>query len=174
VSEAVNAVEEQLNLERPWRDISSIESHLQAICEHYKAVRLELINRQEQEAQEIQERIKRRKGFDRVSADKGTYIVRPLQKARYDTTEEASYPRLMELRDTALLKLQKAEQEANDTLDNLLSQDEQVQVQVVQLALIESLRNREVSTEQEVEALVNELRDRLLAQLKENTRIRII
>lgn len=174
VSEAVNALEEQLNLERPWRDISSIETHLQAICEHYKAVRLELINRQEQEAQEIQERIKRRKGFDRVSEDKGIYIVRPLQKARYDTTEEALYPRLMELRDTALLKLQKAEQEANDTLDNVLSQDEQVQVQVVQLALIESLRNREVSTEQEVEALVNELRDRLLAQLKENTRIRII
>jgi hypothetical protein len=174
VSEAVNALEEQLNLERPWRDISSIEPHLQAICEHYKAVRLELINRQEQQVQAIEERIKRREGYNRVSEEKGTYIVRPLKKARYDTTEEALYPRLMELRDTALLKLQQAEQEANNTLDNVLSQDEQVQVQVVQLALIESLRNREVSTEQEVEALVNELRDRLLAQLKENTRIRII
>jgi hypothetical protein len=107
-------------------------------------VRLELINRQEKQAEEVQEQIKRRQGFNRVSADKALYVVRPIQKARYDTSEDSLYPSLIQLRDTALLKLQEAAQEANDNLDNLLSQDEQVQVQVVQLALIESLRNREV------------------------------
>ncbi len=109
-----------------------------------------------------------------MSADGGSYIVRPVQKARYDTTEDALYPRLIELRDTGLLRLQTAEKEANNNLDQVLSQDSQDRVQVVQLDLIDSLKNREVSTEQEVEALVHELRDRLMAQLKDNTRIRII
>jgi len=66
--------------------------------------------------------------------------------------------------------LQTAEQEANTYLDNTLSQvtDEQV----IQLQL--NLSGREVSTPEEIEALANQLKERLLAQLKPNTRIRII
>jgi hypothetical protein len=66
--------------------------------------------------------------------------------------------------------LQTAEQEANTYLDNTLSQVTDEQVIPLQL----DLSGREVSTPEEIEALANHIKERLLAQLKPNTRIRII
>ncbi|BAY73259.1 hypothetical protein NIES23_60870 (plasmid) [Trichormus variabilis NIES-23] len=169
ITEAIAALSEQLDSDRPWRDISSLEPHLQAIEQHYKAVRLSLIETQEQQAKAIQGQIKQRQGFLKLNEKQGEYVLRSIQEATYDTTQDALYPSLLELKDSALIKLQKAEKAANSSLDNVLS--EVTEEQVVQLPL--NLSGREVSTEAEVDALVNQLRERLLAQLKPNTRIRL-
>ena len=58
----------------------------------------------------------------------------------------------------------------NRNLDDMLS--EVTEKQIIQLDL--NLKGYEVNNAEEVEALVNRIRERLLAQLKENTRIRII
>jgi hypothetical protein len=172
VSAAVMALEEQLKLERPWRDIGGLKPQFEAIADHYKAVRLTLIERQEQQAEQIRDQVKQRPGYLKLSEDKASYVVRPIQSAMYDTTAEALYPSLLELRDTSVLKLQKAAEQADMALDNALSQT--TDEQVIQVAL--NLKGEEVSTPEEVEALVNQLRDRLLAQLqgKANVRIRLI
>ena len=172
VSAAVTALEEQLDLERPWRDIGSLKPQLETIAAHYKAVRLSLIERQEQQAEQLQNRVKQRSGYLKLSEDKASYVLRSIQAAIYDTTTDALYPSLLELRDTSALKLQNAAEQADIALDNALSQvtDEQV----IQVAL--NLKGKEVSTPEEVEVLVNQLRDSLLSQLqgKANIRIRLI
>ncbi|NJL09994.1 MAG: hypothetical protein HC908_06880 [Calothrix sp. SM1_7_51] len=170
IKEAVTALEAQLNLERPWRDINSLEPQLQAIEQHYKAVRLNLIERQERKTEEISSRIKQRSGFFRLNEEQANYVLRPVQQAAYDTTKDALHPTLLKLRDSATIQIQTAEKTANTYLDDKLS--EVTEEQVVQLPL--NLSGREVSTPEEVEALVNQLKERLLAQLKPNTRIRII
>ena len=68
---------------------------------------------------------------------------------------------LVQLRDTVTARLRDAEHEANDRLDSILAQT--TQTQVVRLPL--QLSGREVSSPEEVEQLVHELRERLLAQL---------
>jgi hypothetical protein len=169
VSDAVDAVVEQLELERPWREMGALQPQLEAIEVHYRAVRLELINQQEQQAEEIRTEVKQRQGFIKLDDDKVAQVLRPIQDAVYDTTHEAIYPPLIELRDSAVLRLQTAAERANHYLDDAISQvtDEQV----IQVAL--DLKGREVSTPEEVEVLVNQLRDRLLAQLQGNVRIRL-
>jgi hypothetical protein len=169
ITEAIAALEEQLNSDRSWRDISSLEPHLQAIEQHYKAVRLNLIESQEKQAKAIQGRLKQRQNFIKLNEKQGEYVFRSVQEATYDTTQDALYPSLLELKDSALIKLQKAETTANNRLDDVLS--EVTEDQVVQLPL--NLSGREVSTEAEIDALVNQLKERLLAQLKPNTRIRL-
>lgn len=169
VAEAIKTLEEHLSLERPWRDIESLQPHLQVICDRYREVRLELINQQEQEAQKIETNIKRRNGFDRLSEEKSSNVLNSVKKARCQTTDDALYPRLLELRDTTSLK--QAEQEANEKLDRILA--EETQIQVVTFDITTILINREIASPEEVEVLVTELRDRLLAQLKDDIRIRI-
>ncbi|MEG4814880.1 BREX system P-loop protein BrxC [Microcoleus sp. K5-D4] len=170
VKPAIDALIDHLNCERPWRDINSLKPHLETIEEHYKAVRLSLIEQQDKQAETIRSRIKQRQGFIKLNEKQGDYVLRPIHKAVPDTTQDSLYPSLLELRDSAILRLQTAEQEANTYLDNTLSQvtDEQV----IQLQL--NLSGREVSTPEEIEALANQIKERLLAQLKPNTRIRII
>ena len=170
VSDAVVALEAQLQSERSWREINSLEPHLKAIEQHYTAVRLSLIERQEQQAEAIRQRVKQRQGYIKLTSQQGSYVTSPIQKAVYDTTQEALYPSLLELRDSAVIRLQSAAEEANTYLDNTLSQV--TQEQVIQLSV--NLSGKEVSTPEEVEALVNQLRERLLVQLKNNIRIRLI
>lgn len=146
-----------------------MEPHLQAIEQHYKAVRLNLIESQEKQAKAIQGRLKQRQNFIKLNEKQGEYVFRSVEEAAYDTTQDAVYPSLVELKDSALIKLQKAETTANNRLDDVLS--EVTEDQVVQLPL--NLSGREVSTEAEIDALVNQLKERLLAQLKPNTRIRL-
>lgn len=172
VEAAITAVEEQLALDRPWRDIASLEPQLQAIEQHYKTVRLGLIERQEQQAETIRQRLKQRQGFFKLSEDKADQVLSYVRRAAYDTTQETLSPSLLELRDSAVLRLQDAELEANSTLDSALSSvtDEQV----IQLPL--NLNGREVRTPEEVKALVAQLEERLLAQLegRSNVCVRLV
>ena len=93
-----------------------------------------------------------------------------MTEALYATTPDALRPTLVQLRDTATSKLHEAEQEANERLDSILAQS--TATQVIRLPLL--LSGREISTREEVDMLLHELRERLLAQLKENTRIRLV
>jgi len=170
VSEAAAAVAEQLKQDRPWRDIRSVELHLEALRTRYQDVRLTLIERQEQLAQAVRECLKQRQGFEKLDKDQSHHVLRPITEALYDTSPQALHPTLVQLRDTVDTRLRRAEQEANDRLDNTLAQI--TDMQVVRLPL--QLSGREISTPEEVEMVVNELRERLLAQLKDNVRIRLV
>jgi len=146
--------------------------HLEEIEQHYKTVRLGLIERQEQQAETIRQRLKQRQGFFKLSEDKADLVLSPVRRAAYDTTQNVFSPSLLELRDSVVLRLQDAEQEANLTLDSALSSvsDEQV----FQLPL--NLNGREIRTPEEVEALVKQLEERLLSQLegKSNICVRLV
>lgn len=169
---AIAALEEQLALDRPWRDIASLESSLQAIEQHYRTVRLGLIERQEQQSETIRQRLKQRQGFFKLSEDKADLVLSHVRKAAYDTTQDSFSPSLLELRDTVVLRLQDAEQQANLTLDSALSSatDEQV------IPLPLNLNGREIRTPEEVKALVTQLEERLLSQLegKSNICVRLV
>ncbi len=119
-------------------------------------------------------RVKTRHGFARLSGDKADYVIRPIRQAEIKTTEDTLYPTLIQLRDSAIRQLDQAEIEVNATLDRLIS--EETQEQVLTLDVLTDLRNRELRNPEEVNALVDTLRDRLLKQLehKKNVRIRLI
>jgi Family of unknown function (DUF6079) len=172
VQAEIEVVAEQLKIDRPWRDIASLEPQLQKIESHYTIVRRSLLERQEQQAEAIRHKVKQRSGYARLSPDKATYVLRPVTDATYDTTAEALYPPLLVLKDSAVLGLQMAEEQANRYLDDALSQATDKQVMTIAI----ELSGREVSSPEEVEVLVNQLRDRLLSQLdgKSNIRIRLI
>ena len=92
-----------------------------------------------------------------------------VNKARHQIDDNALYPRLLQLRDTT--SLENAEQEANEKVDRVLA--EETDVQVIPINITKGLINREIASEKELDALVTELRDRLLTQLKDGVRIRI-
>lgn len=171
VSAAVAQLETQLGLERPWREMASLEPHLQAIEQHYRAVRLSLIEHQEHKAAVVREEIQGRQGYYSLEENQRQQVLRPIWQAVYDTTAAALYPTLVELRDTAQRKLEEGSKTAHQYLSDELSKKGE---EVIEVKL--DLQNREVSTAEEVEILVNQLRDRLLAQLqgKPQTRLRLL
>lgn len=169
VQAEIAALNSQLELDRPWLDIASLEPQLQVIESHYRTVRLSLLERQETQAESIRQKLKQRSGYVRLSEEKAIGVLRPVQEAIYDTTADALYPALLELKDSVIVRLQGAAEKANVYLDDALSTATDEQVITVPL----NLSGREVGSPEEVEILVNQLRDRLLSQLDDQTNIRI-
>lgn len=69
-----------------------------------------------------------------------------------------------------MLVLQRSEGEANERLDEILSAGNKPLIVRVDL----SLRNRELTSEADVEALVTEVRERLLEQIHAGVRVRLV
>jgi hypothetical protein len=97
-------------------------------------------------------------------------VLLPFATAATDTTPEAIAPPLTALKDPFTLTLQRAEERANDLLDRILSEDGQPTIERVDL----QLRNRELATESDLEALVAEIRERLLPHLDAGARVRLL
>lgn len=170
VEAAATRITAQLESERPWRDIAALAEDLQEIRAAYFAERTRLIQWQEQAAEGARVRLKGRRGFSTLTADQAHRVLRPLEQAVSDTDAEAIAPTLADLWDPFQVRLRRAEDEANHTLDRILSEGQQTFIRSLDL----DLHNREVATEEEVDALLAEIRARLLEQIRAGTRVRLV
>lgn len=165
-------IEAQLRSDRPWRDIAVLDDDLEQARAAYVAERQKLLQWQESQAEVARARIKARDGFSTLTGDQSHRVLRPLAEALTDTTAEAIAPELAALKDPFSLRLQRAEDEANGRLDEMLSEGEKPLI--VRCNLSESLRNREITTEADIDALVMEIRERLLPLVKDEKRVRLV
>ena len=166
--EAVKRITEHLRRERPWIDIAGLDADLAALRAAYGAERAKILAWQEHETEQRRASVKRRPGFSTLSAKQTNAVLRPFALAESNTTADALHPRLAALRDPFLIALGRAEEEANDLLDALLSEGETI-VERIDLGL----SNRELATVEDVKALLSELEERLLARIEKGVRLRL-
>lgn len=169
-SEAGFELEQQLQSPRPWRDIARVATHVKTLEQAYRQVRSDLLNRHEVAAEGLREKVKNREGFAKISNEQGIGVLRPIREALVDSTPEAVSPTLSYLRDSVPSRLTEAAAEANRRLDAFLAEVDKVQV----IPFRTELSGRELQSEQDVDHLLEELRERLLAQLKGDVRIRLV
>jgi hypothetical protein len=170
VWQAGRELEEQMQSPQPWRDIGQVEGQVRMLQEAYRESRSGLLNRHEVSAESLREKVKNREGFSKLTDEQVSHVLRPIRDALVDTTPEAISPPLSYLRDSVPSRLKEAEAEANRRLDAILAELDKVQV--VQFRT--DLSGRELRSEQDVNNLLEELRERLLAQLQKDVRIRLI
>ncbi len=170
VEAAAAHVTAQLKAERPWRDIGALDDDLAEIKNCYVTERQQLLQWQEQQAEAARARVKARDGFSPLTGEQSHRVLRPFAQAVTDTTAEAIAPTLVSLKDPFTLALRRAEDQANDLLDEILSEGEKPLIARVDLRL----RNREVATEADVQALVDEIKNRLLEQVRAGARVRLL
>ena len=167
---AAMVLRRHLGDERPWRSLPEIVGILDAIDKGYTAARRALLGSQEHDAEAAKDRVKSRHGFERLDTDAVHRVLRPLSQAIWDTTDDAVAPSLAQLRDQFPARLRAAEEESNELLDRELEKlDEQV---VVKVPL--SLRGRELTEPDQLDALLGEIRDRALPLLRDGKRVRFV
>ncbi len=170
LDQAAQRIDQQLSQGHPWREIRSIEADRKTVLAAYAAERGRLLQWQEQLVEQARHRVKARDGFGTLTADKAHQVLRPLTEAVTNTTDAAVAPPLLALKEPFEVSLKRAEDEANERLDGILSEGDRRLIVKVDLGV----RNREVATESEVEALVATIRDRLLEQVRAGQRVRIL
>jgi len=169
VSVAASEVRRHLDSDRPWHAIAGLSADIAQIRAAYVIERRRLLQWQEQEAEAARGRIKMRDGFSTLTGEKAHQVLRPLAGAATDTAAEAIAPSLGALKDPFSIALCKAEDQANDALDAILSEGDKPMIARVHL----DLRNRELQSEADVDALLDEIRTRLLEQIRAGARVRL-
>lgn len=159
----------QLEQEQPWRDIGALDNDLDKIRTRYLTERQQLLQWQEQQVEAARGRVKARDGFSTLTSEQAHRVLRPLTEATTNTAAEAVAPPLVDLKDPFTVALGRAEDRANDLLDEILSEGKKPLIAQVDL----QLRHRQVATEADVQALVEEIRARLLEHVRAGTRVRL-
>ena len=167
---AKHGIRTQLEGDRPWRDLTSIEPQLDIVRDAYVGERRRVLASHGDLEESIRARVKAREGFSTLTADQSHHVLRPLAEAVPSTNEDAVSPGLTELRDGVRHALAVAEEEANDRLDQVLSEGTEPTVRKVQLRL----RNREIASQAELDAVLEEVRGRVEPELRAGRRVRLV
>jgi hypothetical protein len=170
VEVAARRITDHLATDHPWRDVATLTDDLDAIRTAYTAERKRLLETQEQETENARRAVKRRDGFATLTAEQAHDVLRPFTSVVADTTPEAVAPTLVALREAFDIRLRRAQADANTTLDGILSSGPRPMIRAHDLRL----SNREVATEADIDALLAEIREQLLMQIKAGSRVRIV
>jgi len=165
-----NVLTSHLEGDRPWREARQLSPALDRIRDRYVEVRRALLNQQSVEVEALRSQVKVRPGFEQLDADQAYRVLRPLADVMMETTPEAVSPTLAEVRDRFASRLHPAEEQANDRLDEELSQKTDRQVMKVET----HLRGREVANREQLQAVLKELEERIGPLVDQGIRVRIV
>ncbi|HRI07266.1 MAG TPA: BREX system P-loop protein BrxC, partial [Nannocystaceae bacterium] len=172
IEAALGRVEAHLAGDRPWQAITGLQGDVDAIRRAYEEERQRRLDRQQTLIEEARARIRRRDGFATLSGEKSARVLGGFQRVATETDAQAIAPDLAALDAPFMVALRQAEDEAGLKLDELLSQGDRPVIRRVQLA--EGLVDREVKSEADVEAVVGQIRERLLEQVRAGVRVRLV
>lgn len=164
------ALSEHLRSERPWRGIEGFRDHVSQLRDEYQRQRQAALEQQSEACDLARSAVKTRKGFSTLTGDQSHHVLRPIAEAMTSTSPEAIVPTLASLKDPFLVALERASKLANERLDEILSEGDKPVIRRVAL----DLRNREVSSPDDVKALLDEIEKRLLAALEDGARVRLV
>lgn len=170
VERTASQIREILQGPVPWREVHRLRPLLDRADQLYREKRQFLLDRQQELLEQACERVKLRSGYSKLTLEQSEKVLRNLRDQLHPPSLEAKTPELIVLRDSFPHRLQQGEQRANECLDEILSEVGRVQV----ISFKPEISGRELSSEAEVDNLLGELRVRLLAQLRPNSRIRLL
>jgi hypothetical protein len=167
---AAETVRVHLASEWPWQDTAELAAKVNLLRERYRERRKSVLAVHATRLEELLEQIKRRDGVEKLDADQRQRVLRPLQEAgTAGGGEDDVVPPLETLEAYLAGRRQSAEQKALSELDALL--EEIGAGATVEVPL--ELSGREIRTESELDRLLENLRQRVLAELAANHRVRL-
>jgi hypothetical protein len=167
---ARDRVEQQVASETPWRGVAALDRDLASISDAYVDARRTLLGQQETAIEAARARIRLRDGFAMLDRDKVAHVMRAFQNVLAPTAENAIAPALDQLRDAFERALPLAERDANDRLDAVLSEGNQP----LRRKVMHNLSGREISSVDELENALDEVRQLVSAELAQGHKVRLV
>ncbi len=168
--EALRGLWVHLGSDRPWEDTAPLSAKIALVRSGFRARRKAILAVHATRLDEVTEQIKRRDGIEKLDPDQRHRVLRHLQDALGAGGAEDDVAPALETLDVFLAeRRQAAQQKALAELDSLL--EEVGAGATVEIPL--GLSGREIRSVAEFERLLETLRERVLAELTANHRVRL-
>ncbi len=154
----------------PWRGVSALDADLAAIVDAYGAARRAILVQQETAVEAARARIRLRDGYATLDREKANHVMRPFHTVAATTDENAVSPALDALRDAFERALPLAEHDANDRVDAVLSEGSQP----LRRKVMHGLTGREISSIEELDRALDEVRARVGEELRAGHKVRLV
>jgi hypothetical protein len=164
-------IEEALRGATPWLNVPTVSGDVSSIVSDYQAVRQALINNIGSEAEGTRSKLKQVDGFSDLNSAASNQVLHTITAVTPETTAKKTHPTLKTIRVTFTADLADAYEEAQERLDELLNKKADSS-SLVQIQM--NIRNRIIEKPEQLEALIEEMRSRVLAKLKNGERVRIL
>jgi hypothetical protein len=158
---------EHLASHRPWVGIDAFEHVGEAVVAAYLVARQAVVQGQVAREEAARERLKAREGFDTLTGEQQHSLLRPLAEPSQAIDPHAIQPTLRATDAQAQLDLQAAEAEANRLLDKLLHPDTPT------VSIRTGLSHRQIGSVDELDALLDTLRERVRGALAAGNKVRL-
>jgi hypothetical protein len=166
VRAAAQTIQAHLETERPWEDTSELVPHVELVRETYRTRRRAILDAHAAKVDLITTRIKRREGMERLDADQRHQVLRYLTEGAASGTDERSVaPPIEALEAMLATKREMAEAKALAKLDALLG--------TPTVDVVFDFAGREIKSEAELERLLEEIRERVMHELRARHRVRL-
>ena len=149
---------------------ATLADDLAEIRTAYEAERKRLIEQQEEATEQARRVVKRCDGWSTLTGEKAHDVLRPFASVVIDTSPQAVAPTPVAIRDAFEGRLRRALDDANSTLDGILSAGPRPMIRAHDLRL----SGRQPVTEAAVEALVGDIREQLLEEVRTGSWIRLV
>ena len=164
---ASERIQTQLKAPRPWDGATSLQGELNTLTAAYLAEHERLCTEQVTAEERVREKIRAKKGFDDLDPRDRHTVLAPLSRPSQAMDRHATQPTLLAMRDQARIELQEATAESWELLDGFLNPG----VETVRVPL--KLSNHDVSSLQELDELLDDLRSRVALELKAGRKVRL-
>ena len=162
-------VDEQLGRDRPWQEIAALDPDLDALRSAYRDERTRIMAALGAQAERLRAAVRGQPGFEKLNADQSHHVLRPIARAVPDTTPEAVAPTLRQLQDRTAIALANAEEQALARLDEILGDGDTPEIVKVPT----HFRHRMIATSEDLDTVVDELRQRVQPHLKRGAKVRL-
>ncbi len=169
-AEGAARVEAALSGSTPWREIPTVAGDVEALKASYRQARQALLDDIARQAEEARQDLRGIDGFDTLNAAAANRVLHTITAVVPETTEDKTYPTLAAVRDRFAADLRAAIERAQDILDDLL--DGGTERPLVQIRV--RIRQRIIENPAQLDALLDEVRQRVTDLLAQNKRIRIL
>jgi hypothetical protein len=176
VEDAQRELTEHLAGPSPWRGYADVRPAAEAIRQRYESVRADLIQAIDERLEAAIDEIKLRPEFLQLDEDRQFAVLKPLRDLRQDTDARALRPGLLVLSQTPT-RMTEALSRAHLALDKSITEEPIVEKPSRQRAapihtVNLDLRNKVVTTEEELDMHLARVRELCVTQLRQGARVR--
>ena len=173
----ISAIADHMQSPAPWRGWADIKPFVTKVQSHYEQVRRNYKEEEQKTLDEQLDHIKIRPDFADIDADRQQEVLLLLNKQFLDVDPQAIQPTLLQIKQ-APQRIREASSEAHKLIDEIINEEtsspeESADVKKKISPVKLSLRNRIIESPEELEQVLQKIREKCMRELESGAKVRL-